>query len=81
MREVRLAYAAGSALPPEAVDFMLCEEVYRCTPGELAMQDAETVELHKGFLIERQQVRKMEAEVKRQELEAQQEELKNKRKG
>ncbi len=37
-------------MPVEYIDFLLCTEIYHCTPSELDAQDHETVQMHIAFI-------------------------------
>ena len=39
-------HVGGDDVPGEYTDYLLCTQVYRCTPSELDEQDANTVLLH-----------------------------------
>lgn len=52
----------GGTPPAIITDFILCSEIYHCTPKELDEQDAERILDHIMVHNAREEVRKMEME-------------------
>jgi hypothetical protein len=62
MREVYASLYAGDTPPAIITDFILCSEIYHCTPKELDEQDAERILDHIMVFNAREEVRKMDIE-------------------